>query len=153
MVGEKTIIADIGSTKKSILDTADALSLNFIGTHPLAGSEKRGAEHSSADLFNDSLVILTPNKKSSLAALKKVRALYKQIHAHVIELPPRVHDTILSYTSHMPHLVAYALINSIPEKYLRYSACGLRDTTRIALSEAALWADIAHANKKEVLIS
>lgn len=151
VVPANTMIIDIGSTKASIVATADKQRLNFLGTHPLAGSEKRGAEHSTETLFDNSLVILTPTKNTLPNTLKKINAFWKQLHAKIVTLTPQQHDAILSRTSHLPHIIAFSLINAIPKECLVYSASGLKDTTRVALSDPALWSDIFITNKKEIL--
>lgn len=151
-IAEKNaIIIDLGSEKSSVTRAAQQLRLNFVGTHPLAGSEKKGARYSSEALFDHSCVILTPTKTTSPQALAKIRKMWAGLKAKVAVLPPATHDTILAHTSHLPHAVAFSLINTIPEKYFAFSATGLKDTTRIALSDARLWADILSHNRKAVL--
>lgn len=150
---KNAVIIDMGSEKSSVTKAAQQFRLNFVGTHPLTGSEKKGADYSLETLFNNSCVILTPTKKTSLQALRKVRKFWTGLNAKVAVLSPDLHDTILAHTSHLPHVVAFSLMNAIPEKYLSFAATGLKDTTRIALSDASLWADILSYNRKHVLRS
>ena len=149
----KFLIMDIGSTKLKIIEAADRLRLNFIGTHPLAGSEKKGMDFSCHKLFEKSKVIITPTKKTNKLALKKIRLLWKKLDADIVTLSPREHDKILAYTSHLPHLISFGLIGSIPKKYLHFGASGLKDTTRIASSDVQIWTDILLNNKKNLLNS
>lgn len=149
----KILIIDAGSTKLKITETADKLKINFVGTHPLAGSEKRGMDSSSGDLFDNSTVLITPTKKTSKQALVKIKSFWKKLNANVITISAREHDKILARTSHLPHLVSFCLINSIPKKYFKFAASSLKDTTRIALSDAKIWSDIFLSNRKELLNS
>ena len=150
---KKVLIIDVGSTKSSVVAAADRLNLNFVGSHPLAGSEKKGMNFSSSNLFNNSIVIITPSKKTNKKSLAKIIGFWKKLNTRTVILSPKQHDIILSYISHLPHLVAFSLINSIPDKYMRFGASGLKDSTRIALSDAQIWADIFFSNKKELLAS
>ncbi len=147
----KTILIDVGSTKSKVVDVATKLNLNFVGTHPLAGSEKKSADFSSVNLFNNSLVIITPTKKTNKKSLAKVLKFWKKLNTKTTSMAPAKHDKILSFTSHLPHLSSFCLINSIPEAFLPFGATGLKDSTRIASSDAQIWADIFLSNKKELL--
>ena len=149
----KSLITDIGSTKLKITKKADKLKLNFVGTHPLAGSEKRGLAFSSNKLFNNSKVLITPTKNTDKQAISKIKLFWKRLNAQAVIFSPKHHDKILSYTSHLPHLTAFCLINSIPEDFLAFGASGLKDTTRIALSDVQIWSDIILSNRKELLNS
>ena len=147
------IVTDVGSTKNLIVETAEKSlpSAFFVGSHPLAGSEKKGTAFATGDLFQNSLCIMTPNEKTNRAAEEKVRALWTRLGAHVKTLSPVEHDKVLSYISHLPHLVAYALIGGVPGEYLQYAAQGLKDTTRIAASSPHMWNDICMMNSKNVV--
>lgn len=151
MTKNRILIIDVGSTKLKITEVADRLKLNFVGTHPLAGSEKRGMDYSSSELFKNSKILITPTKKTSRQALGKIILFWKKLNANVITLSPQQHDKIISHTSHLPHLTSFCLINSIPKSYFKFSASGLEDTTRIALSHAQIWSDIFLSNRKELL--
>lgn len=144
-----TLITDIGSTKKDILKAASGL--NFIGSHPLAGSEQNGIEYARAGLFKDSISILTPLNTRQTMSLKKINFFWQQLGAKTTMLSAISHDSLLAYSSHLPHALACSLIKSIPQRALAFAAGGLRDTTRIALAETNMWVDIFLSNKKEVL--
>jgi len=148
-----SLIIDIGSTKLAIAKKADKLKLNFVGTHPLAGSEKKGLAFSSDELFNNSKVLITPTKNTDKRAVSKIKLFWKRLNAQTVIFSPKHHDKILSYTSHLPHLTAFCLINSIPKDFLAFGASGLKDTTRIALSDVQIWSDIILSNRKELLNS
>ena len=148
------VITDVGSAKVEIVEaTQKKLSAPnfFVGSHPLAGSEKTGSENATADLFKDSLCIMTPTKDTHKTAIEKVRALWSKVGAKVKKLSPEEHDEALAYTSHLPHVLAYSLMDSIPKKFLEYSAGGLKDTTRVAASSPQMWNDICMANSTNVL--
>ncbi len=147
LVDQRTLITDTGSTKVPILRAAG--NLNFVGAHPLAGSEDSGAGAARADLFHDSLCILTPKKKSETS--KRAAAFWSALGCRVFTMKAARHDFILSRTSHLPHLAAYALMATLPQRAAPFAARGLKDTTRIALSPAPLWVDIFLANRREIL--
>jgi len=148
------IVMDVGSTKTSIVEVAEK-SLPphtfFVGTHPLAGSEKKGVEFSSPDLFNRSFCIVTPTDKTNKQAKEKIESLWSRMGSVVKSVSPDEHDKILAFTSHVPHLLAYAMIDAIPGEYLEYGSTGLKDTTRIAGSNPQLWNDVCMENSKNVL--
>ena len=149
------VVTDVGSTKAAIVETAEKnlTSAFFVGSHPLAGSEKKGAEFAAPDLFQNSLCIMTPNERTNRFADERVRFLWTRLGAVVKTMPPAEHDKILAYISHLPHLAAYALMGTIPSEYLPYAAQGLKDTTRIASSSVHMWNDICMLNSKNVLHS
>ncbi len=151
IVGESCLVTDVGSTKVKIVGALEKAFRHYVGSHPLAGSEKRGILSAQAGIFKHSLCLLTPTPKTSARALTKIRQLWVALGAKVICLGPGRHDKILSLTSHLPHIVAFCLINSIPVRWLKFSSGGLRDTTRIAASEALLWRDIFLSNRKNML--
>jgi prephenate dehydrogenase len=150
-----TLLTDVGSVKGGLvaaLERAWAGTGPVVGAHPLAGSEASGAAAARADLFRDQRCILTPTAATDPAALGRVRALWEGVGARVEELTPAAHDAILARVSHLPHLVAYALVAAAGDArvdgraVLDYASGGFRDTTRIAGSPAELWRDIALAN-------
>ena len=149
----KCIVTDVGSTKSAIVEEAEKNlpSGVFIGSHPLAGSEKRGASNASPELFNRSLCIVTPAEKTSRYAKDRIQKFWGRLGAKVRTLDPREHDEILAYISHLPHLTVYALMGTIPAEYLRYATQGLKDTTRVASSSPQIWTDVCLANPKPVL--
>lgn len=151
IVGRGCIVTDAGSTKGKIVSRLEKIFPFFVGSHPLAGSEKRGAANARADLFRSSLCVVTGTVKTSRSAQIKVKKLWQSVGARVVVMTPSEHDKILSFISHLPHIVAFCLINSIPKAYLPFASGGLRDTTRIAASDSQLWTDICLSNSKNIL--
>lgn len=146
---KKVLVMDVGSTKEEIVDHADRFKdrFFFVGAHPLAGSEKAGVEYSVPDLFQGSLCILTRSGATSEESIEKARQLWRDLGASVVVQTPGEHDEILAFTSHLPHIVAYALAGAQKEEYSRYMAAGFKDTTRIASSDPRLWIDIFMSNR------
>jgi prephenate dehydrogenase len=151
IAGRDCIVTDVGSTKVEIVQTLEKFFPKYLGSHPLAGSEKRGALNAHANLFKDTLCILTPTKKTIAKVSVKLSWLWKLLGARVIFMPTETHDRVLSFVSHLPHAVAFSLIKSIPGQYLKFSPASLKDTTRIAASDSELWADIFLSNRKNML--
>jgi prephenate dehydrogenase len=151
IVKPECIICDVGSTKEAIVSKLTLLIPHFVGSHPLAGSEKRGIKNAATGLFKNSLCILTPVKSTDKKALLKIKKLWICLGAKVITISPKLHDQILSFVSHLPHVISFTLINSISPKYFRFSASSLKDTTRIAASDPGLWLDIFFSNRKNIL--
>jgi prephenate dehydrogenase len=149
-----TIITDAGSTKDTIVRSLDGTlppGIRFVGGHPLAGSEKRGPEHACPKLFDDRLVILTPTPRTDPAAVRWVEEFWQALGARVLRLSPLDHDDAVAITSHLPHLVAAALANTLPEELRSLTASGFRDTTRVAAGEPDLWSAIFAQNRGAVL--
>ncbi len=146
-----SIVTDVGSTKVKIVSKLERLFPDYIGTHPLAGSQKSGIMHACSRLFRGSVCILTPTPRTKFKVLLVVRRFWQVLGAKTVSLSPKQHDRILSFVSHLPHLVAFNFMNSIPKNYLQFAASGLKDTTRIASSVPELWQDIFLTNTKEVL--
>jgi prephenate dehydrogenase len=144
------IVSDVGSTKQKIVSKLERIFPRYIGTHPLAGSEKRGIVNACAGAFKDSLCILTPTRHTDKKALGELRRLWIKLGAKTVFLTPDTHDKILSFVSHLAHLAAFSLIGIMPGRYLKFASSGLRDTTRIAASDSALWADIFLSNQKNI---
>ncbi|OGX15894.1 MAG: hypothetical protein A2166_02005 [Omnitrophica WOR_2 bacterium RBG_13_41_10] len=151
IIDSRCIVMDVGSTKEAIVAKLDKIFPQFVGAHPLAGSERRGVINASSSILEDSLCILTPTAKTSATALKMIQVFWKQLGSRVSLLTPKAHDKILSLVSHLPHLAAFSLIETIPAQYLKFSASGLKGTSRVALSDAQLWADIFLTNRKNML--
>lgn len=148
------IITDVGSTKAEIVEEAEKILSNpgnFVGSHPLAGSEKRGIDHAVDDLYANTICLMTPTDKTSPVAKEKVKHMWTKIGAQVKFILPEEHDRILANVSHMPHLLSFVLMNVIPEGDLAFAAQGLKDATRIAASSPQMWAEIFLANKKNLL--
>ena len=155
-----TLLTDVGSTKCSVIQAArdvfDELPPGFVPGHPIAGSEQSGYEHAQENLFLDHTVILTPVETTDVQALQRIRQMWQATGASVDELSAELHDRILSATSHLPHMVAYALVHylgSLPDAdhVFGYAASGFYDFTRIASSNPDMWADICLANRDELL--
>jgi len=150
------LVTDGGSTKENIVSAANKylpLYTYFVGSHPIAGSEKSGVQFSEAGLFNGAVCAVTPDKLTNKIALSKIRNLWKKLGANVVTLSPAEHDKILAATSHLPHFVAAAMAVSVISKnknLLSLIGKGFKDTTRIAASSPEVWAEIALANKKNV---
>ncbi len=150
------IVTDVGSTKTMITNKITRLmprGVRFIGGHPMAGSEKRGVAYARRDLFKGSITILTRTGKTDSKALSMVKALWTALGARVIILTPKKHDKVVSQISHLPHMVVFSLLDSIDRSDIKFASSGLGDATRIALSDAKIWKDIAISNEKEILAS
>jgi prephenate dehydrogenase len=152
------IITDVGSTKGKIVRDADAelarltkKRVTFVGSHPLAGSEKTGCEAAQAELFKDRVVIVTPTTKTDPGAVEKVGLLWKLLGGKVLQMPPDDHDAVLARTSHLPHLIASVLAASTPGGLVSITGAGWRDTTRIAAGDPELWRQILLANAGHTL--
>jgi prephenate dehydrogenase len=148
---ESGAIADTGSVKAAIHQALKNSFANFVGCHPLAGSEKSGHRHARANLFEGRTVVLTRGAGCRPAAFEEVSDFWQKIGAKIVEMDPLEHDRILARTSHLPHFVAAALTLVAAWDPDNLVGIGLRDTTRIAAGDAAIWADIALANREAVL--
>ncbi|MFH1305818.1 MAG: prephenate dehydrogenase/arogenate dehydrogenase family protein [Candidatus Omnitrophota bacterium] len=151
--GKKILVTDVGSVKKEISDYALNFKkeFSFVGGHPLAGSEESGVEHSNAGIFEKAPCILTRDPLTCEDDLRKIQALWQAMGAVVSVMTPEEHDAIVSFTSHLPHVVAYALAGSQKKEDLKYTSTGFKDTTRIAASDPRLWSDIFMDNRGNVL--
>lgn len=159
-LGKDAIITDVGSVKASVLDAAretlgEAFP-RFVAGHPIAGGEKSGVEASNAALYQRHRVILTPHALQAAGAVERVAEMWRATGATVTSLDADRHDEILAATSHLPHLLAYALVASLlrldgAESPFDYAAGGFRDFTRIASSNPAMWRDISLANAPALL--
>ena len=159
-LSETTIITDVGSTKLNVLNEAK-LNLKdkynqFIGSHPIAGSEKNGAKAAELDLFKNKNIIITEENLSSTDDLKKLTSFWSSLGGIVSKMTAEDHDQIFSTVSHLPHLLAFNLVNLINKKknkevLLNFAASGFRDFSRIAASSPEMWRDICLANKESIL--
>jgi len=154
------VITDVGSAKVHVLDAAraafGALPNCFVPGHPIAGTEQSGVEASVPDLFVGHQVILTPDEVTEKKALHRVRAMWEATGAKVTEMSPQHHDAVLAATSHLPHILAFSLVESLSRledrhEVFQYAAGGFRDFTRIAASDPEMWRDICLANGTAVL--
>ena len=151
---EGTLLTDTGSSKQTIvadLDQGLPHACRFLGSHPLAGSEKTGATFARADLFEGRIAILTPTKNTRAEDFDFLENFWQALGSVVVQLSPDEHDHALALTSHLPHIVASALVSTVPEKYFRLAGPGLHDTTRIASGDAELSAQIFALNRDNVL--
>ena len=149
-------VTDVGSTKVEIVDAVQKYlpaPFFYVGSHPLAGSEKRGAEFARADLFENTTCIMTPIENTNQVVKEKVKHFWTKIGAQVKFMTPEEHDEILAYVSHLPHILAYSLMETIPSRSLEYAAQGYKDTTRIASSHPPMWHDICMSNSHKLLKS
>lgn len=155
-----TIVSDTGSTKAGV--AADARSAlgglfpHFVPAHPIAGSDASGASAASAVLFRGRSVVLTPVAETDPAATAMVTGAWEACGARVSRLTPQLHDRVLAVVSHLPHMIAYALVDRIaadpePERLLAHAAGGFRDVTRIAASHPDIWRDVCLANREALL--
>jgi prephenate dehydrogenase len=155
--GGKTLVTDVGSTKKEIVRAAAKYrgKFNFIGGHPLAGSEKAGVEYSSADLFDGSVCVLTPVTGKLDKTGGRLRDLWKRLGVSTVcVMRPEKHDSALAFSSHLPHLAAYALVGVLDESVPRAMfSTGFKSATRIASSDAVIWSDIFMSNRRNVIRS
>lgn len=149
-----TMLTDAGSTKGMIVKGIKGKTpqgISFVGSHPLAGSEKRGPEHADASLFQGRLTLVTPTAQTDPAAKEKVAEFWRSLGSRVRFMDPEEHDRALAMTSHLPHLLASALAGILPQELFDLTATGYRDTTRIAAGDPNLWSGIFMHNKPAVL--
>jgi prephenate dehydrogenase len=128
--------------------------VSFVGAHPIAGKECSGIDCATPDLFRKAKCIVTPGAKTDKKAVRAVLGLWRSVGSKTVLMSPEQHDRIFAAVSHVPHLIAYSLVNAIVDvdgNVLHYGGRGLRDMTRIAMSPAEMWRDICASNKKEVL--
>jgi prephenate dehydrogenase len=153
------LITDAGSTKAEIVEQVTRASkasewkrgVRFVGSHPLAGSEKRGVEHAKADLFVDRTVIVTPTNETAQVDVELLRQFWTSLGGQVNEMSPQEHDEVLATTSHVPHMIAAAMASATPIDAVKFTAGGWQDTTRIAAGDPELWQQILLSNRTNVL--
>ncbi len=159
-LGENAVLTDVGSAKRAVVEAVESAfgtpPEGFVPGHPIAGTEQSGVEAAFADLFYHRRVILTPLPETGLRALGEVREMWEATGAVVEEMSVTHHDHILAATSHLPHMLAFALVDSLARledkhEVFRYAAGGFRDFTRIASSDAVMWRDICLANRDALL--
>ncbi|MBD3296484.1 MAG: prephenate dehydrogenase/arogenate dehydrogenase family protein [Candidatus Omnitrophica bacterium] len=148
------LVTDVGSTKQDIVSSAAAAApgVSFVGSHPLAGSEKTGVEHSRADLFEGSVCIVTPGENTDPEKVNRISGFWRALGAEVVEMSPEEHDRVIAFSSHLPHAVACALVGSLGEGFPSdMLSTGFRDTSRVAGADGGLWKDIFLSNRANVL--
>jgi len=151
---------DVGSTKRDVIDSARRALKEHIGlfvpAHPITGKEVSGVENADADLYSGRQVILTPIERTQTAQLQKAVDVWTALGCRVLQMSPEQHDAAFASVSHLPHLIAFALMNAISgqpqgKDYLSLAGPGFRDFTRIAASDPKVWRDILLANREELL--
>lgn len=161
------IVTDAGSVKKPIVDTLDALlppTIHGVAAHPIAGTEHAGAGAAFETLFDGSLCVLTPTDVTDRGALARVRALWEGVGMRVEEMDAAVHDRLLAQVSHLPHLIAFSVMNGLLDTFgaqgtdgatavdpLEYAGSAFADLTRVAASPVEMWRDICLANREALL--
>ncbi|HCB12386.1 MAG TPA: prephenate dehydrogenase/arogenate dehydrogenase family protein [Gammaproteobacteria bacterium] len=155
-----TVVTDVGSAKGSVVADVEriygAIPPNFVPGHPIAGTEQSGVEASFATLFQNRRVILTPLAETCATAHHLIRQMWALTGAEVIDMGVRHHDAVLAATSHLPHMLAYTLVDTLARlddraEIFRYAAGGFRDFSRIASSDPKMWHDICIANREQLL--
>ena len=154
-LAENAIVTDVGSTKASIVRLAEDRhpGIRFVGSHPMAGSEKRGVEFAQSDLFRNAVCITTPTDKTDRDALEKVEAFWRSLGMRLRRISPDEHDRLICDVSHLPHAVAAALVSMQEDAALDLAGKGFLDATRIAGGDGGLWRDIFLDNRDNVLSS
>ena len=157
-LNNRAILTDVGSVKEHVISLVEKKipeNISWIPSHPIAGTEESGPEAGFSELFKNRWCILTPSKKAKKKDINLLKTFWQKIGSKVDIMEPKKHDYILSITSHIPHLIAYNIVNTslnIQDKkkssIIKYSAGGLRDFTRIAASNEIMWRDIFIQNKK-----
>ena len=157
----QTLLMDVGSTKRDVVQAAE-LALGdklatFVPAHPIAGKEVAGVAHADVNLYAGCQVILTPMEKTGTAQLAQAQALWTALGAHVRLMSALDHDSAFAAVSHLPHMLAFAAMNAVNSQaqaahFLSLAGPGFRDFTRIAASDPAVWRDILHANRDQLLL-
>ena len=154
------VLTDVGSAKRCVIEDARAafgkVPQNFVAGHPIAGTQHSGVEASFASLFENHKVILTPEEGTAAGALELVKSMWQTTGASVVIMDADHHDEVLAATSHLPHLLAYSLVDTLGQmqehrEMFNYAAGGFRDFTRIASSDPTMWHDICLANRGAML--
>ncbi|MBE7940858.1 MULTISPECIES: prephenate dehydrogenase/arogenate dehydrogenase family protein [Ramlibacter] len=160
LVTPQTLVMDVGSTKRDVVDAARRLLRDnvgcFVPCHPVAGKELSGVENADPDLYDGRQLIITPIERTDPRHLARAEALWQALGCHVEQMSPEAHDAAFAAVSHLPHMVAFALVNAIAaqprgQDFLGLAGPGFRDFTRIAASEPKMWRDILLANREELL--
>ncbi len=148
-----TVVTDAGSTKRRVCRWGNKLikrGVQFVGSHPIAGSEKRGVEFARHDLFRNAYCFITPTKEPTKPAIRLVTELWMTLNMRIVLASPEYHDRLLAYISHLPHIIASSLINTAINVEIEYAGTGFLDTTRIASGDMGLWTDIILSNPDNI---
>ena len=160
LVTPQMLIMDVGSTKRDVIDAGRRALREHIGSfvpaHPIAGKEVSGVENADADLYDGRQVILTPIERTLTVQLQKAIDVWTRLGCRVLQMSPEQHDAAFAAVSHLPHLIAFALMNSISgqpqgKDYLSLAGPGFRDFTRIAAGDPKIWRDVLISNREELL--
>ena len=160
LITANTLVMDVGSTKRDVVDAARRVLRDNIGcfvpAHPITGKEVSGVEHADGNLYAGKQVILTPIERTYTAQLNKAISLWTALGCNVVQMSPQAHDAAYAAVSHLPHLIAFTLMNSISNQaqgadFLSLAGPGFRDFSRIAASDSKMWRDILIANREELL--
>lgn len=152
------VVTDVGSTKASIVKAAAEImppDVPFVGGHPVAGTERSGVENVVEGLFEGKTCVLTPSDETPPEAIETVSRFWKELGSEIILLDPKSHDRIFAFVSHLPHMAAYCIVDTIltdlPSREMALAGGGLRDFTRVAESPASIWRDICLENSEEIV--
>ncbi len=160
LVNSNMLIMDVGSTKRDVVDSARRVLRDHIGSfvpcHPITGKEVSGVEHADPDLYTGKTVILTPVERTQVSQLRRATDVWQALQCNVVQMSPEAHDAAFAAISHLPHLIAFALMNGITGQasgsdFLSLAGPGFRDFTRIAASDPKMWRDVLLANRQELL--
>ena len=160
LITANTLVMDVGSTKRDVVDAARRVLRDdvgcFVPAHPITGKELSGVEHADGNLYTGKQVILTPIERTYTAQLNKAISLWTALGCNVVQMSPQAHDAAYAAVSHLPHLIAFTLMNSISGQsqgadFLSLAGPGFRDFSRIAASDSKMWRDILIANREELL--
>lgn len=147
-------VTDVGSTKESLIRWVEKRkfrNIQFVGSHPMAGSHLTGLSHANSNLYRDSFTFVTTHRKVNQKALRSVISFWKKLCKKVVVISADQHDRIVAEISHLPHLLAALLVGSVSSKSLAFASSGFRDTTRVAQSDPRLWVPILLQNRKNML--
>jgi prephenate dehydrogenase len=155
-LGKNTVVTDMGSTKGDIVSKIEQIDTgrNFVGSHPMVGSEKTGIQNLRPGMYRGGTCIVTPAQKTNKAFVKRIVSLWRALGMKVLTLSPQEHDRVIARVSHFPHLAAFVMVNMAKDAILKNRDAigpGFRDSTRIGASNEDIWAEIFLSNKKEVL--
>ena len=153
VASRNVLLTDVGSTKRTIVEMVDSLGLTprFVGSHPMAGSDKCGVENAAENLFEGRPVIVTPISSTSESNLVGIESFWEGVGARTIRMSPEVHDESVAQISHLPHLLAAALAKMTPVQLLDITAGGWGSTTRVAAGDPELWQQIIQENRMPIL--
>ncbi|HQQ69520.1 MAG TPA: prephenate dehydrogenase/arogenate dehydrogenase family protein [Alicycliphilus sp.] len=160
LITPQVLVMDVGSTKADVVQAAQRALRDqfgsFVPAHPITGREVSGVEHAEADLYRGRQVILTPTERTLTAQLRRAEELWTQLGARVSSMSPESHDAAFAAVSHLPHMLAFAMLGSLigqpkADELLALAGPGFRDFTRIAASDPKMWRDVLRANRDEVL--